>query len=175
VDLRGLMNEGSEVSSSLHGREPGVRIPKGFRFVWFALLMFVNLSAIAFAQTPCPGIHVRILNIRNNTGTIACALFESPVGFPTQFLHSAMKVMVMKIQKTEARCDFEDMSRGTYAIAAIHDENSNGRLDANWMSIPTEGYGFSNDAKGVVGAPSFSAASFPYDRQNLDLTLTLHY
>ena len=169
------MNDGSEVSSSPHGREPVVRVPEGIRCVWFALLMFVNLSAIALAQTPCPGIHVRILNIRNSTGTIACAFFESPVGFPTEFLHSAMKVMVMKIQKTEARCDFEDIPAGTYAIAAIHDENRNGKLDMNWLGVPKEGYGFSNDAKGVVGAPSFSAASFSYDGQNLDLTLTLHY
>jgi uncharacterized protein (DUF2141 family) len=175
VDLRDLMNEDSEVNSSLHGREPGVRIPKGIRCVWLALPMFVNLSAIASAQTPCPGIHVKILNIRNSTGTIACALFESPAGFPTQFLYSAMKVMVMKIQKTEARCDFEDIPAGTYAIAAIHDENRNGKLDMNWLGVPKEGYGFSNDAKAVVSAPSFSAASFPYDGQDLDLTLTLHY
>lgn len=45
----------------------------------------------------------------------------------------------------------------------------------NWLGVPKEGYGFSNDAKGVVGAPSFSAASFPYDGHNLDLTLTLQY
>src|SRR4029079_4250555 len=94
---------------------------------------------------------------------------------PTQFLNSAMKVMVMKIQKTEARCDFEDIPAGTYAIAAIHDENRNGKLDMNWLGVPKEGYGFSNDAKSVVSAPSFSAASFPYDGRDLDLTLSLHY
>ncbi len=46
---------------------------------------------------------------------------------------------------------------------------------ANWAGIPTEGYGFSKRRKGVLGAPSFSAASFPYDGQNLDLTMSLHY
>ena len=170
-----MRNEGSEVIDIVRGRKPGVRIAKRVRCVWFSLLMFVNLVGIASAQTPCPGIHVKILKIRNSTGTIACALFESPAGFPTQFLNSAMKVMVMKIQKTEARCDFEDIPAGTYAIAAIHDENRNGKLDVNWLGVPKEGYGFSNGAKGVVSAPSFSAASFPYDGQNLDLTLTLRY
>ena len=170
-----MRNEDSELTGSVHSRKPEVRISKGVRCVWFALPMFVNLSAIASAQTPCPGIHVKILNIRNSTGTVACALFDSPAGFPTQFLNSAMKVMVMKIQKTEAHCDFEDIPAGTYAIAAIHDENRNGKLDMNWLGVPKEGYGFSNDAKAVVSAPSFSAASFPYDGQDLDLTLTLHY
>jgi uncharacterized protein (DUF2141 family) len=118
---------------------------------------------------------VKILDIRNSTGTVACALFESPVGFPIEFLRSATNVMVIKIRKTLARCDFEDIPPGTYAMAVIHDENMNGKLDTNWLGIPTEGYGFSNDAQGVVGAPSFSAASFPYDGRNLDLTMSLHY
>jgi hypothetical protein len=36
---------------------------------WFAVLMFTNLPVLAFAQPPCPGIHVKILNIRNSTET----------------------------------------------------------------------------------------------------------
>ena len=142
---------------------------------WFLMLMFATLPSLAFAQSPCPGIHVKILNIKNSTGTVACALFESREGFPTEYLRMATNVMVIKIRKDQARCDFEDIPPGTYAMAVIHDENMNGKLDTNWLGIPTEGYGFSNDAKGFVGAPSFSAASFSYDGQNLDLTMSLHY
>lgn len=148
----------------------------GIRCVtWFAALMLVNIPVITSAQSPCPGIHVKILDIRDNTGTIACALFESPVGFPTDFLRSATNIMVIKIRKTQARCDFEDIPPGTYAIAVVHDENMNGKLDTNVFGIPTEGYGFSKDAKALFGAPSFSAASFPYDGQNIDFTIGLHY
>jgi uncharacterized protein (DUF2141 family) len=140
-----------------------------------AVLAFVLVPAFAVAQTPCSGIHVKILNIRNNIGTVACALFESPVGFPIEYLHSAINIMVIKIRDTQARCDFEDIPRGRYAIAVVHDENMNGKLDINFLGIPTEGYGFSNDAKGALGAPSFSAASFQYDGQNVELTTSLHY
>ena len=157
-------------------KDPEIRVPRGVRCVaWCAVLMFANLPPVAFGQSPCPGIHVKILDIRNSTGTVACALFESPVGFPIEFLRSATNVMVIKIRKTQARCDFEDIPPGTYAMAVIHDENMNGKLDTNWLGIPTEGYGFSNDAQGVVSAPSFSAASFPYDGKNLDWTMSLHY
>jgi uncharacterized protein (DUF2141 family) len=83
--------------------------------------------------------------------------------------------MIIKIRKLQARCDFEDIPPGTYAMAVIHDENMNGKIDTNWMGIPTEGYGFSNDAKALLGTPSFSAASFLYDGRNLDLTMTLNY
>jgi uncharacterized protein (DUF2141 family) len=61
------------------------------------------------------------------------------------------------------RCDFEHVQSGTYALAVIYDENMNGKLDTNWLGIPIEGYGFSNDAKGLFGMPSYSAARFPYD------------
>lgn len=132
-------------------------------------------AAPAPAQSPCPGIHVKILDIRNSTGSVACALFESPAGFPIEFLRSATNVMVIKVRKSQARCDFEDIPPGTYALAVIHDENMNGELDTNVLGIPKEGYGFSNDARALFGAPSFSEASFTYDGQTLDLTISLHY
>ncbi|MDD2466411.1 MAG: DUF2141 domain-containing protein [Desulfobulbus sp.] len=118
---------------------------------------------------------MKILNIRNSTGTVACALFESPEGFPKEYLHSATNIMMIKIRDSQARCDFEDIPPGRYAMAVVHDENMNGKLDTNLIGIPTEGYGFSNDAKAMLGAPSFSAASFLYDGRNIELTMSLNY
>lgn len=145
------------------------------RFACSASLVFGIFPAAGSAQAPCPGIHVQILNIRNSTGTIDCALFASPVGFPREALHSAAVVMVLKIKATRARCDFESIPPGKYALAVIHDENMNGKLDTNWLGLPKEGYGFSNNTKISSGPPSFSDAGFEYDGQNLDFTITLHY
>ena len=139
------------------------------------VLVFANIPAIAFAESSCPGIHVEILDIRNSTGTVACALFVSPDGFPYEYLRFATNIMAIKVRDKQARCDFEDIPPGMYALAVVHDENMNGKLDANLLGIPKEGYGFSNDAKAFLGAPSFTAASFPYDGQNMDLTISLHY
>ena len=164
----------STVASSV--KDPKMRVPTGIRCVVLcAVLAFANLSDIAFSQSSCPGIHVKILNIRNSIGTVACALFESPVGFPTEFLHCATNIMVIKIRGKQARCDFEDIAPGTYALAVIHDENMNGKLDTNWLGVPTEGYGFSNDTKTLLGAPSFSAAGFSSNGQKIDLTISLYY
>ena len=169
------MNKSTNQKSTVAFTGPRTRDSMGVRCVaWFAALMLVNPS-IAFAQSSCLGIHVTVLNIRNSNGTVACALFESPDGFPKEFLRSATNVMVIKIRKAQARCDFEDIPAGTYAIAVIHDENMNGELDTNMFGIPTEGYGFSRDAKALFGVPSFSAASFLYDGKNVDLTMSLHY
>ena len=143
---------------------------------WLAVLVLAHLPGVASAQlSSCPGIHVQILNIRNSTGTVDCALFDAPEGFPIEVLRSATNVMVIKVRQTQARCDFEDIPPGTYALAIIHDENSTSKLDTNWLGIPTEGYGFSNDVKGTLGPPSFEAASFSYDGRNLALTIRLQY
>ncbi|PXX91837.1 hypothetical protein DIT71_08260 [Marinobacter vulgaris] len=153
-----------------------VRDCAGVRYMALGfVLAFTNLPAIVFAQSSCPGIHVKIPNIKNSTGTVACALFESPEGFPTEFLHSATNIMMMKIRDTKARCNFLDIPPGTYALAVIHDENMDGKLNTNFLGIPTEGFGFSSGAEAAMGAPSFEAASFSYDGQNLDLTIRLNY
>jgi len=157
-------------------KDPDIRAPIGVRcIVLWAMLMSVNLPAASFSEPLCPGIHVKVLNIKSNTGTVACALFESPDGFPDEYLRFATNIMVIKVRDTRARCDFEDIAPGKYALAVVHDENMNGKLDTSLLGFPTEGYGFSNDVKAFLGAPSFSAASFLYNGQNLDLTISLNY
>jgi uncharacterized protein (DUF2141 family) len=164
----------SAAASTVSGAQ--IRVPLGVRCAArFAVLMLANLPTLAFAQPPCPGIHVEILNIRNSTGTVACALFESQEGFPNEFLKFATNIMIIKIRKSRARCDFEDIPPGTYVMAVVHDENMNGKLDTNWIGFPNEGYGFSNNAKALLGAPSFSDASFKYDGRSIDMTMSLNY
>ncbi len=142
---------------------------------FLAVLLIAELPAPVFADSPCPGIHVKILNIRNSTGTVACALFESAEGYPNRYMRFATNIMIIKIRKSEASCDFDDIPAGSYAMAVIHDENMNGELDTQWAGIPTEGYGFSNNPKALLGAPSFSAASFIYDGRALEMKMGLTY
>ena len=139
------------------------------------LLVVMCLPAVAVAQSPCPNIYVQIQNIRNSTGSIACALFESPEGFPNDYLHYATNIRVIKIQSAHVSCRFSDLPSGTYAIGVVHDENMNGKLDTSSVGIPEEGYGFSNDAKALIGVPTFSAASFQYDGESLELTINIRY
>lgn len=58
---------------------------------------------------------------------------------------------------------FRGLPAGTYAVAAFHDANGDGELNANFVGMPTEGYGFSNDARGFMGPPPFEDASFSLD------------
>ncbi len=53
---------------------------------------------------------------------------------------------------------FRGLPEGRFGITAFHDENGNGKLDANALGLPTELYGFSRDARGVFGPPKFESA-----------------
>ena len=58
-----------------------------------------------------------------------------------------------------ATVTFPDLAPGSYAVSVIHDANGNGDIDLNAFGIPTESWGFSNDARGTFGPPSFDAAA----------------
>ncbi|MNC95537.1 hypothetical protein D3C83_126870 [compost metagenome] len=52
------------------------------------------------------------------------------------------------------------MASGSYAIAVLHDENENFKMDTSIIGIPKEGYGVSNNVKGRFGPPKFADARF---------------
>ncbi|PWF48546.1 DUF2141 domain-containing protein [Massilia glaciei] len=54
----------------------------------------------------------------------------------------------------------KNLPAGEYAFAVYHDANGNGKMDKNMIGIPTEDYGFSNNAMGKMGPPSYDAAKF---------------
>jgi uncharacterized protein (DUF2141 family) len=68
-----------------------------------------------------------------------------------------------------------ELAPGTYALAVIHDANSNGDIDLNIFGIPTEAWGFSNDAKGTLGPPSFDAAAVTVGVQPTRIEITLNH
>lgn len=148
---------------------------KSSRLLFLLVISLVLLSSSGFAQVECPVINVKIQNISNNRGVIACAIFESEEGFPNKTLKFASKIILTQIRGKDASFEFSDIKPGKYAITVIHDENHNGKLDTNFLGIPKEGYGFSNGAEATMSAPSFSDAVFFYDGGRLQMSISLDY
>ena len=70
---------------------------------------------------------------------------------------------------------FSNLEPGRYAAIAFHDENGNGKLDKNFLGIPTEPYGFSNNVQGFLGPPTFDAAAMALGDSNEGVQITLVY
>jgi len=111
-------------------------------------------------------IRVVVRGLRNGEGRVGCSLFNNAEGFPRNRAKEYREMWV-PIHDRLAVCDFTKIPSGTYAVSVMHDENSDGKMDFNWIGMPTKGYGFSNGAKATLSPPSFDAASFGYDGKGL--------
>ena len=65
-----------------------------------------------------------------------------------------------------------EVASGTYAIGIFHDANLNNRLDNYFFGVPREQYGFSNNARGFMGPPSFDDAAFTVEGKT-EISITL--
>jgi uncharacterized protein (DUF2141 family) len=119
-------------------------------------------------------IHVDVVGLRNNKGKVFCALYASAEGFPKDS-QKAIRRDTSSISEKNAACEFSGIEPGTYAVSLFHDENSNGKLDTNFLGIPREGVGASNDARGHMGPPKFDAAQFQFSGGRLNLKITINY
>src|SRR5215813_13311212 len=141
------------------------------------LMQALTIVSTLSAQENKPAdsrIQVEIIGLRNDQGKILCSLYSSSEGFPKK-AEKAIARSSSDISEHRAVCQFTGLAPGTYAVSVFHDENSNGRLDTNFMGIPREGVGASNNAKGHFGPPKFDAAAFLYRGGRLDLKITITY
>jgi uncharacterized protein (DUF2141 family) len=141
----------------------------------FQEMLALSRGRLVQAQQPPENlIHVEIGGLRNDKGQVLCAIYSSADGFPKEG-GKAVAHAKSSISAGNAVCEFPRLSAGTYAISVFHDENSNGKLDTNFMGIPREGVGASNNAKGHFGPPKFDAAAFRFSGSRLELKITVNY
>ena len=148
-----------------------------FQIRVFSLLAVCLVSlarCMAQAVPPQRGvIQVDVVGLRSNNGQVFCALYASAEGFPKNS-QKAIRRDTSSITGKKASCEFSGIEPGTYAVSVFHDENSNGKLDTNFLGIPREGVGASNDARGHMGPPKFDAARFQFSGGRLNLKITIN-
>ena len=113
---------------------------------------------------------VVIKNVKEARGKISVALFNREDEFMGKSLVSQSTVA----KTGEVQLTFENVSHGDYAISVMHDANENSELDSNAFGIHKEGFGFSNDAMGMFGPPSFEKAKFNFKGES-KVAITLKY
>jgi uncharacterized protein (DUF2141 family) len=140
-----------------------------------ALVSSAGLGAPQSAEENAPAfdLSVEVGGVRGNRGRVAVALFDSSEAFPDQ--KRALKGALAKIERERAVVRFVGLAPGVYAVAVLHDENQNAKMDFNFLGMPLEGYGFSNDASGTFGPPSFADAAFRLRPRNSKIAIRLRY
>lgn len=117
--------------------------------------------------------YVTVENVRSGSGEMTITLYPDVAG---RFLRRKGSLYVRRVpaQTPRTRICFLIPAAGIYAIGIYHDENGNGRIDRTGIGLPSEGYGFSNNASTMFGLPSFSAVRIRLNAGS-ETRITLRY
>ncbi len=116
----------------------------------FILFVFLSLNPIfSIGQYT---LTIEINDLKNNYGNIILAFSNEK--------EVKLKGITQAITGNKCIIVVENLKPGKYAFKYFHDENKNEKLDVNLIGIPKEGFGFSNNAKGTFGPPSFEKTIF---------------
>lgn len=97
-----------------------------------------------------------VQGISKAEGELRIAMFDSKDAYTKEPVYA----VVLPIYDDKVEWKVPDLPFGEYAIAVYHDKNTNGKLDTNFLGIPKEEYGFSNNARGKFGPASWEDAKF---------------
>ena len=124
---------------------------------------------------PLDEITVTATALRSDEGMVRCSLYDDDDEFPESPKHVIARAVARPAGRS-GTCVFTSVARGRdYALVLHHDENNDNVFQKSAFGLPEEGYGFSNDVKPRLSAPSFGACKFHYESGALALALTMRY
>lgn len=135
------------------------------------LIVYLLLShTVANAQDQNgQDITVNVENLDSDKGKIYMSLYKTE----DSFLGKGYMSVVSEIDNNSCIITFKNVPNGVYAISFFHDENDNKKMDSNFLGIPSEDYGCSNNAKGFMGPPKWEDAKFEVKNKSITQTITL--
>lgn len=110
------------------------------------------LASAEASATLSPSIEVTVENVRSSKGLITAVLYGDD---PDTFLKRGARLDRIRVdaQEGETVLCLKAPATGRYTVALYHDENGNKEFDRNFLGIPSEGYGFSNNPGFRFGKP----------------------
>ena len=124
------------------------------KLIIITILILIG-SLISYGQIV---LTVEIEELRNNNGKLLLELNNEK--------EEIIKGFSETITDNNCVIVIKDLAPGKYAFKYFHDENNDEKINTNFMGIPKEGYGFSNNAKGTFGPPSFDKMLFELSKSD---------
>ena len=130
---------------------------------------FVLGLALLAASARAADLRVVVHGVAHPQGQVIIALFDRPTSFP----NTPAQGLALDAKVPTVTGVFTGLQPGEFAVAVYHDENGNGALDKGLFGVPTEPYGFSRDAAGMMGPPSFADAKFRVNATEQTIVINL--
>lgn len=130
--------------------------------------MFATLGGAA-----APGaLDIQFANLRSQKGLIRICLTVDPKNFPS--CTDDRNAITRSVRAADGKTHIAGLPSGEYALALIHDENSNAKLDT-FAGIPREGIGFSRNPTLGFGPPKFTSAQFGMSNGTVAQSVKMKY
>jgi uncharacterized protein (DUF2141 family) len=140
------------------------------KFLFVGLLSFVTIfPQINTDYKEYGKLTVVVTGFKNEKGNCRFAIDDSKFVYEredTVFIGKVLPIIGKQVIVV-----IDSVEYGEYAIRVFHDENENEKIDTNFLGIPTERYGYSNDASSWFGPPSWDRAKFIFDQPEMLLEI----
>lgn len=137
----------------------------------FILLLICAALMIGARETKAQAasnLTVRVTGIRNAKGKILSSLYRDGQ-------HVEDRQAEIDAKSLTATLVFEKIPHGVYTVQLMHDENLNGKMDKNFLGIPQEGYGMSNNPKKRMSKPGFDETNFQVNLSDIAIEIKMIY
>ena len=134
-----------------------------------AALSLISLIAAPAMADEAAGLTVTIDGIKTVSGKINLGVFDE-AGYDSG---NAVDGAMITVDSETVTVSFSDLAPGRYGLKLYHDVNDNGEMDTNPFGMPTEPYGFSNNAKGRFGPAKWEKAAFDVTADGTSHTITI--
>lgn len=141
--------------------------------------LFITLATARAEMQVCDAsapaaIQVTVENVRSSKGLITAVLYNDN---PDTFLKRGARLDRIRVDanKGETLLCLRAPASGRYTVAIYHDENGNQEFDRDFLGIPTEGYGFSQNPGFRFGKPDIEETLFTVDGEKTDLRISVLY
>jgi uncharacterized protein (DUF2141 family) len=140
-------------------------------FLPYTQMFLVSSNTTKLADS---SLIVTVSGLRNPQGQLCLSLFSNEQGFPNKG-DCAVQTSCIKLTSVPLVVKFQNLEVGSYAIAVFHDANNDGTLNRNWLGIPTEGFGFSQNPSIFKGLPKFKDSAVLVAGADTNIEIELQY
>ncbi len=139
------------------------------------LLVAISFVALATAAVAAEtSVRVVVSNVVKQDGLLLAGVYSSPKSWLSADTVARKDVPVAgSVQNGTVTFEML-LPPGSYALSVLQDLNGNRKLDTNFIGIPKEPSGSSNDAKATFSAPKFRDAVFEVGDQPVELRIRLN-
>ena len=127
------------------------------------LVSVVVAPLVLFSASPLlagSSVAVTVNKVRPGKGMLHVTLVNKEQFLLRRKLKKPLMKSIVKTLGTSVQYEFKDVPPGDYAVQVLQDFDGNGDMTDNWLGLPKEPWGMSNNPPVGLGGPKWERAKF---------------